>query len=183
MLALAMVLAQESVTVASISQGRMLVQRGLTLNTLSTGTEFVPLIGILLFGYLGDRFSKSHLLALAATLQIVTPALVMIPSHVAPVLLYPLVFGLGSGTVPLLLAIRADYFGRRAFATITAITMLITWLLGLPTFLLRMLVGGLLAATGSLVPGLVLSILIGLPAPVLFFFARRPRSRQPVASE
>ncbi len=105
----------------------------------------------------------------------------MAPGHLAPVLIYSLVFGLGSGTVPLLLAIRADYFGRRAFATITAITILITWLLGLPTFLLLVLVGLLLDTTGSLVPGLVLSILIGLPAPVLFFFARGPRPPQPVA--
>ena len=107
----------------------------------------------------------------------------MIPSHVAPVLLYPLVFGLGSGTVPLLLAIRADYFGRRAFATITAITMLITWLLSFPTILRFVLATSLQNATGSLVMGLVLPILIGLPAPVLFFFARGPGPRQPVASE
>lgn len=111
LLALATVVAQAPVTVAGFFQGTMLVQRGLPPDVLTTATEFLPLIGILLFGFLGDRFSKTHLLALAATLQIVTPALVMAPGHLAPVLIYSLIFGLGSGTVPLLLAIRVDYFG------------------------------------------------------------------------
>ncbi len=65
LLALATVVAQAPVAVAGFYQGTILVQRGLPPDALSTATDFLPLIGILLFGYLGDRFSPpfrlSHL--------------------------------------------------------------------------------------------------------------------------
>jgi MFS family permease len=182
LLAVAMALGQGTTATAFIYWPLLLMERGLPIGAPFIAADFVPLLGILIFGYLGDRLSKRHLLALAAVLHSLSPAALMAPGIISPVILFPTVSGLGSGTVPLLLAIRADYFGRRAFATITVATVLVTGLLRYTTALLLPLAGWLRDATGSYVPGLMLSIFVGLAAAVLFLFAQEPRSPQPVAS-
>lgn len=181
-LAVAMVLGQGATVMAFGYRPLLLTDRGLPIGTHFIAARYVPLVGILIFGYLGDRYSKRHLLALVAVLNSLSPAAFLAPGIISPVLLYPLISGLGSGTVPLLLAIRADYFGRRAFATITVATILATGLLGYATAFLTVLAGMLLDATGSFVPVLLLSIFVGLAGAVLFLVAREPRSPQPVAS-
>lgn len=93
-------------------------------------------------------------------------------------MLYPLVSGLRSETDPLLPAIRANYFGRRAFATITVVKLLVTALLGFTADFPMLLAGWLREDTGSFVPELTLSILIGSAAAELCFFGRGIRSCQ-----
>lgn len=77
LLAAAMVLGQGSATVAFMYWPPLLMERGLPVGTPFIAADFVPLLGILIFGYLGDRFSKRHLLALAAALHSVRPAALM----------------------------------------------------------------------------------------------------------
>jgi len=89
--------------------------------------HFSLLPGILAFGWLADRYSKRHLLAGALLLQalgltVVAAVPVVIISYMSAIAL-----GVGwGGVLALTPAIRADYFGPRAFATLAvAMTLLI----------------------------------------------------------
>lgn len=80
--------------------------------------------GRLLFGWLGDIFSKQHLLALSSLLQGIGILILANAASLAHVWPFLLLYGLGyGGAVPLVPAIRADLFGRRAFATIGGLIM------------------------------------------------------------
>jgi len=134
------------------------------------------LAGILLFGYLGDRFPKRYLLAIAITLQSASVVILMTAGSIVQVYLYTLVYGLGSGMVPLILAIRADYFGRRAFATVTVVMMFISGLISSPLSIpWPPLAGWILDVTGSYQLVFILSMLIGFIPAAVFFYARPPK--------
>ncbi len=143
-------------------------------------TALMGLVGILLFGYLGDMFPKRHLLAIAIALQSASVVILMTSGSVAQVYLYTLVYGLGSGMVPLILAIRTDYFGRRAFATITVVMMFIGPIIGMPVSAgLPLLAGWMFDITRSYQLVFFLSMLIGFIPATVFFFARPPALPQP----
>ena len=176
-LSIGMVLANASTMLVPIFQAPLMVERGFPIavaSISSTITSFMVLVGILLFGYLGDLFPKRYLLALAIVIQSFSVVILLTGGTIVQLLLYPLVYGLGSGTIPLLLAIRADYFGRKAFATITAATIIVTGIVGILISFLVVLVGWIHDITGSYYPGLLLSMPIGFIGATVFFFARSP---------
>ncbi len=187
MLAIATVLGQGTFLIMRIFSHSLLTERGFPLAVASLSSSITPftgLVGILLFGYLGDLFSKRHLLALAVAIQSFSVFILLIGGAAVQVSLYPLIFGLGSGTVPLILAIRADYFGRRAFATVTVATMLVSGIISIPVnILFPLMIGRLQDTVGSAVPGLLLSALIGLAAATIFLFVRQPEPPHPVSSK
>jgi MFS family permease len=160
-----------------------LIERGLDIKTDANIFELAPLMGLvwmLLFGFLGDKFPKRYLLAIAIALQSISVLVLMAAGSKTTLYLYMLVFGFGSGRVPLILAIRADYFGRKSFATITVIMGLFSGIIsvGFPSF-----GGWILDITGSYQTFFLLSMLIGFIAAVMFFFAKPPESPQKVSAE
>lgn len=78
-----------------------------------------------LSGYLADRFPKPPLIFVFLFIQALAVfVLAFAPSH-GWAFLFAVLYGVGfGGHVPMLVSIRGDYFGRRAFATITGMTML-----------------------------------------------------------
>lgn len=144
-------------------------------------SRFAPLfslIGILLFGYLGDQFSKRYLLVLAVAIQSISMVILMTAGSIAQVYIYYLVLGIGSGTMPLMFAIRADYFGLGRFATIAIAMILISGIIGL------VLSAGFVALSNWIFDvwenfhiTFILSIFISLIAAIIYFFARPPKAR------
>lgn len=95
----------------------------LGLAALSLGLVMgVSIIGRLLFGYLGDRVEKRTLFMICYAM-VSAGTLVLMVAHTMPVtFLFIALFGIGyGGTIPLDPAIRAEYFGRAAFAKIQGI--------------------------------------------------------------
>lgn len=83
--------------------------------------------GRFIFGWLGDRFNKKVLLFLLCLLQGVGVYIFINATTTALLYLFVVIYGLGyGGVIPLTLALRADLFGRRNYATIAGITMAIT---------------------------------------------------------
>jgi MFS family permease len=182
MLAIAMALAGGAGMTATWHRVPFLTEQGfavgITRNIFDVA-RFMGLVGVLLFGFLGDMFPKRYLLAIAIGLQSASVVILMTSGSVAQIYLYTLVYGLGYGMGPLLLAIRADYFGRRAFATITVVMMFISGIIGIPVSMaLPPLAGWIIDATGSYQPAFLLSMLIGFIPAVVFFFARPPKLPQ-----
>jgi MFS family permease len=144
---------------------------------LSDFSSIMGLSGILIFGYLGDLLSKRHLLALALAIQSDSVLILLTADAAIQVYFFLLVFSLGSGMIPLALAIRADYFGRKAFATITVAMTLISGAIagampGAYGFLVSQTYGG----SGQL--SVALLMLFGFIPAALFVFAKPPNSQR-----
>jgi MFS family permease len=83
--------------------------------------------GRFIFGWLGDRFNKKVLLFLLCLLQGIGVYIFINATTTALLYLFVVIYGLGyGGVIPLTLALRADLFGRRNYATIAGITMAMT---------------------------------------------------------
>lgn len=80
--------------------------------------------GRFVFGWLGDRFSKRSLLFISCILQGIGIFIFINASTLPLLYLFIVVYGLGyGGAIPLTVALRADLFGRKSYATIAGITM------------------------------------------------------------
>ena len=153
----------------------LLTDQGLSLQTAayvwSVMMGMQALFG-LVGGYLGDRFPKNLVLFGFTGLQAVGFTLTIFVHSLPMGMLVALLFGAGhGGRVPLTTAIRGDYFGKRAFATITGISMAPNYALGLAA---PMLAATMFDARGDYF--LAFLILGGLASMsgVCFLFAKKP---------
>ena len=155
----------------------MLTDQGLSLQmaayvwSISLAVQAVfGLVG----GYLGDRFPKNLVLFGFTGLQAVGFTFAAFVHSVPLAILAMVIFGVGhGGRVPLTTAIRGDYFGMRAFATITGISMA-------PNSALQ-LAAPLLAATmfdarGDYTLAFLILGSLGSMSGVCFLFAKKPLS-------
>jgi len=163
---------------AESSRGMYLLDQGVDGMADTSLFEPAPLMGlawIILFGFLGDRFSKRYLLAVAATLQSISAVMLMTMENTTHIYLYMLVYGFGSAITPLILAIRADYFGRKAFATITVVMGIFSAILSVGFVFLNQVV---FSQRENYQTAFLLSMIIGLAAAMAFIFARPPELPQ-----
>jgi len=138
---------------------------------LGTASQIRVVAGVamvLVFGYLGDRFSKRYLRFIALAFQGASFA----PLFSRSISAFYLHTAVSStyGFMPLIYAIRADYFGRKSFATIAASMGVGIGLLGIPI--------QYLVVVGSQTPGvlgLVSPILICFIGAAVFYLARAPQ--------
>ena len=153
----------------------MLTDQGLSLQ--SAAFIWSVLMGVtavfqLVGGYLGDRMSLTVAIFGFAAIQTVGFLVAAFVNSVGMAVLFAVIYGAGfGGRAPLTTAIRGEYFGKRAFATITGISMapLYALLLAAPLFAATMF-----DATGSYrIAFLVLGGLGALSGP-LFLFAKKP---------
>ena len=155
-----------------------LTDMGLSSTTAAAILGFVRLVGIpamLLFGYLGDVRSKRHLLTVIMILQGIGLLILVTSGGLGQVYLFVAVYSFSAGLAPLLLAIRADYFGRKAFATIAAVMTVIIALMGVGGVMFSAFTGWIFDITGSYHLGFILLLLICFVAAALFFFAKPPK--------
>jgi len=155
----------------------MLTDQGLSLQmaayvwAISLGVQAVfGLVG----GHLGDRFPKNRVLFGFTGLQAVgfTYAAFV---HSVPMAIWAMViFGVGhGGRVPLTTAIRGDYFGMRAFATITGISLVANSVLQLAAPLLAAI---MFDARGDYTLAFLVLGSLGSMSGVCFLFAKKPLS-------
>lgn len=152
--------------------GFSLTQAGLVViayTCVAIVTQFVA-------GYLGDRLPKPPLIFGFLLLQAAS-LFVLATAEAKPLaLVFGLLYGLGiGGRVPLMTAIRGDYFGRRAFATIMGLSMLPNnfGMMVAPVF-----AGYMFDTTGSyLVPFLAFGVMNLLGA-LGMLFVRRPEAAE-----
>ncbi len=128
------------------------------------------ILGRVSIGFIGDRFDKRLILTLAFVVQMAgVGALAMINSEflgiswgLIPLPVFVLGFGLGFGaSIPLRLAILADYFGRRSYGSVVGIASSVSAIFGVvgPLF-----VGFMYDFTDSYRPGYAFMALMILPA-------------------
>ena len=165
----------------------LLTDQGMSLQTAAYVWAVVMAVGgvfQLIGGYLGDRFPKNVAIFVFATIQAGGFAMAAFIESLPTALLFAVLYGIGfGGRVPLTISIRGDYFGQRAFATITGISMapLYAFMLVAPLF-----AGIMFDLRGSyFIPFTVLGALGGLSG-VLFLLAKKPppidESRRPAVT-
>ncbi len=89
-----------------------------TYTVVALPTQFIA-------GYFGDRLPKTLLIAFFLTLQAAGILIIALSDSFVLAYVFALLYGLGfGGRIPLTTAIRGDYFGRKAFATIMGLSQL-----------------------------------------------------------
>ena len=100
----------------------MIMDRGFSLAVAaSVVTTYTAVSGVfqLIGGFVGDRVPKRTAIATFVLIQAAGVVIAALAQSIFMLFLFAVVFGIGfGGRVPLLVAIRGDYFGRKAFATI-----------------------------------------------------------------
>ena len=153
----------------------MLTDQGISLQAAAYIWSVIMgtgMVSSLVAGYLGDRVPKNVALFVFVAIQMGAFALAAMVQSVPMAIVSAALYGIGfGGRTTLTVAIRGEYFGPRAFATITGISMA-------PMFVLQ-LVAPLFAAAmfdirqSYVLPFAILTAL-GVPGAVLFLVARRP---------
>ena len=107
--------------------GLMLDDREFSLRTISVVVAVftaVTSISILVGGYLGDRIRIRLVVFGFSSLQSLAVVILVIAHNIEMLLFFAVLLGIGfGGRDPVTAAIRGVYFGRRAFAAITGISM------------------------------------------------------------
>jgi MFS family permease len=136
----------------------------------------VSVIGRLSFGYLGDHVTKRYLFMIAYTLTGLGLLVLMNAKTMGMVYLFIFLFGVGfGGTVPLMPAIRAEYFGLSALGKIQGFmnpVMMFAGAVG-PIF-----AGLVFDATGSYRISFLVTGLLTFCAVIAMFFARPAKPLQ-----
>ena len=115
-----------SIVTLSIHLAPKLTDMGFSLS----GAAWVPFVYTLvalpsqfLAGFIADRFSKPKVIFVFLVFQAAGIMVIAVAESTAMAFLFAVLYGIGfGGRIPLLTAIRGEYFGRRAFATIMGIS-------------------------------------------------------------
>jgi len=130
------------------------------------------ILGQVIGGVAGDRVEKRWLAGGAMLLHALAMALLAVASSLVPVALGAVLHGFAWGVRgPLMGAMRADYFGREAFASVMGFSSLVVMFgsVGGP-----LLVGLLTDATGSYAPAFLTLTVVGALGALAFAAAGRP---------
>lgn len=133
--------------------------------------------GRFFFGWLGDRFNKRPLLFLLCLVQAVGIYIFIHANTMELLYLFVVVYGLGyGGVIPLTIALRADLFGRRNYATIAGISMALAMI---GTVIAPILAGRLYDTTQSYDLAFYIFMVMIVLSGVLFLFIPSTSRRQP----
>lgn len=134
------------------------------------------IIGQLLAAYFGDRFPKKPLVIIALLGHALAILLLSLSTGLEMIYLAVAINGISWGSRgPLLLAIRADYFGPKRFGTIMGFSSLV--------IMLGMIIGPIFAGimydqTGSYRIGFFVLALVAALGSLLFVMVRPPKARE-----
>lgn len=143
---------------------------------LMTGCQ---LGGQLFGGYLGDRFDKRFICFVCLLAHAVAIAMVAFAAGPVMVIAFAVLHGFGWGTRgPLMVALRADYFGATAFGTIMGFSSLIV-MLGMASG--PIIAGYMADVSGDYRSGFTVLACGALLGSICFLAATRPR--RPAANE
>ena len=136
----------------------------------------VPLI--LMFGWLGDRFSKAPLLLLGHVGTVAAMLVIVNFSGIFPLLVFALLMALGESTAPVNHSIIGEYFGRKAFATLNGLLQTV----GMIGLITPVFAGWVFDMTDSYANALLTFGVVAGIAIVALLFLRRPRLASASAS-
>ncbi len=153
----------------------LLTDQGMSLQ--SAASVFSVMMGVaavfqLIGGYVGDRMETRVAVAIFGFIQAAGFTMAVFAENMPVSILFAVLFGAGfGGRNPLTVAIRAEYFGPKAFATITGISSapMYLFMLGAPIFAAFMF-----DTQGSYMIAWLILGALGSMSGVLFLLAKKP---------
>lgn len=129
LMAIGHAMALMAMTTLLVHLGLFLDDRGYSLQTIVLVVAVFTLaeaVFVLVGGYLGDKFAIRKIAFAFSAVLAVSVALLVMTSGTAMLLVFAALFGMGSGgPIAIMFSMRGRYFGRKAFGTITGISMLL----------------------------------------------------------
>lgn len=133
----------------------------------------VALPSQLIAGFISDKFPKQIVILVFLLLQASSIIIIAFANNMYMVYLFAVLYGIGfGGRIPTLTAIRGEYFGRKAFATLMGISMFPNniAMIGAPLFAAYMF-----DSTGSYVVPFTVFGILNFAGAFLILFAKKPR--------
>ena len=124
-------------------------------------------------GFIADRYPNQRVVLVFLLLQASSMIVIAFAQDLYMAYLFAVLYGIGTGgRMPLLTAIRGEYFGRKAFATIMGLSMFPNniAMIGAPLF-----AGYMFDSTGSYVVPFTAFGLLNFVGAFLILLARRPK--------
>tara|TARA_Y100001935_G_scaffold27601_2_gene21120 strand:+ start:1430 stop:2440 length:1011 start_codon:yes stop_codon:yes gene_type:complete len=154
--------------------------RGMNYSLIEAGYAFalmtgVQMVGLILGGILGDRYNKRFICVLCMVGHCVGLFCVTFATNVAWVIAFAVFHGLAWGIRgPLMVALRADYFGPKSFGTIMGVSSLIV-MIGMTIGPIAC--GLLFDQFGNYQLAFTIMALCSLSGSLCFWFAKPPAER------
>jgi len=152
---------------------------GISAAAAATAVGFMVAISIpgrIVFGWLGDRFDKRYVLIATYVLQAIGVLILANVKTIEQVYIFLAIFGFGyGGAIPVYIAMRGEYFGRKAFATIAGIMQSF---MVIPTVIGPIFAGYVYDVTGSYHNAFMLFVLLYLLGAGVIPFIRRPKMKK-----
>lgn len=140
----------------------------------------VSIPGRITFGWLGDRFDKRYVLIATYVLQAIGVLILANVETIEQIYIFLVVYGFGyGGAIPVYIAMRGEYFGRKAFATIQGIMQMF---LMVPTVVGPIFAGWVYDTTGSYYNAFMLFSILYIVGAGILPFVRRPKPPATVTS-
>lgn len=157
--------------------------RGMNYSLIEAGYAFalmtgVQMVGLILGGILGDRYNKRFICVLCMVGHCVGLFCVTFATNVTWVIAFAVFHGLAWGIRgPLMVALRADYFGPKSFGTIMGVSSLIV-MIGMTIGPIAC--GLLFDRFGNYQLAFTIMALCSLSGSLCFWFAKPPAKRAPL---
>ncbi len=163
----------------SIHQIPLLVDAGISFETAASILAFmtmVAMVGRVAGGWLGDQLGRKLILVVCFLLMSAGVVVLATAQTVPQAMLFAVLYGLGYGArAPILIAIRAEFFGPRNFATIMGLSQPI---MVIGSFFGPIAAGFAYDAQGSYQMVFFVISVINLIGAVLVFFIKKPEIPQ-----
>ncbi len=133
----------------------------------------MSLPGRVIFAWVGDKLGERRALMLGYAMKTIGLIVWTTARSIPQIMLFVVLFGLGyGGTIPVQTSLRASYFGRKAYATITGYTTLFT---ALTNIIYPIFAGWSYDVSGSYTTAFTLIAGLQALAIVFMFLARKPK--------
>lgn len=163
----------------SIHQIPLLVDAGISFETSATILAFMTLVAMLgriAGGWLGDVMGRKLILVVCFLLMSAGVVVLATAQTIPQAMLYAVLYGLGYGArAPILIAIRAEFFGPRNFATIMGLSQPV---MVIGSFFGPIAAGFAYDAQGSYRMIFFIIAVLNLVGAVLVFFIKKPNLPQ-----
>ena len=163
----------------SIHQIPLLVDAGISFETSATILAFMTLVAMLgriAGGWLGDIMGRKLILVVCFLLMSAGVVVLATAQTIPQAMLYAVLYGLGYGArAPILIAIRAEFFGPRNFATIMGLSQPV---MVIGSFFGPIAAGFAYDAQGSYRMIFFIIAVLNLVGAVLVFFIKKPNLPQ-----
>jgi MFS family permease len=132
----------------------------------------MSLPGRVLFAWISDRIGERRTLMVSYSMKAIGLVIFVMAKNLSQILVFVIIYGIGyGGSIPVSHSLRASYFGRKAFATITGYT---TFFTAISNVIYPIFAGWSYDISGSYTSAFSIITGIQVLAIVFMFFAKKP---------